>query len=97
MRNIIAPAAAALIICTGSGAAFAKGHSQPSSTAQQLGQANAAAVEEDGTLAETGARNADAKGADGTKGVDGKTYSDTRSAEKGSDSGLKSGDMTLPN
>lgn len=98
MRNIIAPAAAALIMCTAA-PAFAKGHDKPSDTAQMLGQSNAAAVNDDGTLAEpgTGAQNADAKGADGTKGVDGRTYSDQRNDVKGDDSGMKSGDMTTPN
>jgi hypothetical protein len=92
MRRIIASAAATLIMCTASGTALAKAHIQPNDTpAAQLGQSNASA------LSPTGARNGDAKAiTDDQKGVDGKTYSDTRSSVGGTESGMKSGDMTKP-
>ncbi len=93
MRHIIAPAAAALIMCTAA-PALGKGHDMPSDTAQMTGQANSDATDPDGT----GARNLDARAkTDGEKGVDGQSFSDRRSDVKGSESGQKSGDITTPN
>lgn len=92
MRRMITPAAAALIMATAAAPAFGKAHTQPNGTpAEQLGQANADATDP------TGARNGDARAiTDDEKGVDGQAYSDRRSDVKGTESGLKSGDMTLP-
>jgi hypothetical protein len=81
-----------MVMVSAAGPAFGKAHMQPSDTADQLGQANADAT------TPTGARNGDAKAiTDGEKGVDGQTFSDTRKSVGGSESGMKSGDMTKPN
>lgn len=91
MRRIIAAVAATGMVVGWTAPAFSKAHAQPSDRAQELGQANANALDP------TGARNGDARGlTDGTKGVDGKSYSDLRSQVKGTESGMKSGDMADP-
>lgn len=95
MRRLITGIAVAALAASSAVPAFAKAHMQPSDRAQELGQANANALDP------TGARNADARmlipGTDGgAKGVDGKVYSDLRREVKGTESGLKSGDMVDP-
>lgn len=103
MRTFTGLSIAALAIATVSAPAFAKGHAQPSDTADQLGQANASAVVRDADgnvigLDPTGARNVDARGlAGGDKGVDGQSFSTLRKASGGSERGMKAGEMTTPN
>ena len=102
MRRYFAPAVALVLMTSVAAPAFGKAHKQPSDTADQLGQANASAVQRDAEgniigFDDTGARNVDARGlAGGDRGVDGQTFSDDRSASGGSERGMKAGEMTSP-
>jgi hypothetical protein len=82
-----------MVMASAAGPAFGKAHLQPQDTvAAQLGQANADAT------SPSGARNGDAKAiTDSQKGVDGQAFSDIRKMVGGTESGMKSGDMTKPN
>lgn len=109
MRLVTGLSIAALAVTAASSPAFGKGHAQPSSTADQLGQCNASGVVRDAdcmavltngapTLDPTGARNVDARNLLGDgKGVDGRSFSSVRSASGGSERGMKAGSMTTPN